>query len=51
MINTKPEQLRQATLSDDRVLGRIEHCRSSFDYPHLAGTFLNHVQLKKTPLT
>ena len=56
MINTKPEKLKQATLSDAipimseiryRVPDHIEQCRYRFDYPCLAGTFLNHVHLKK----
>ena len=61
MIETKPEQLKQATLSDAMpimsdiryrgVPDHIEQCRSSPDYPCLAGTFLNHVHLKKTTLT
>jgi hypothetical protein len=56
MIERKPEQMKQATLSDAMpiiseirycVPDHIEQCRSSPDYPRLAGTFLNHVHLKK----
>ena len=46
------KKLKQATLSDAmpimseiryRVPDHIEQCRSSPDYPRLAGTFLNHI--------
>ena len=56
LIRTQPETLKEATLSDHipilseiryRVPDHIKECRSSPDYPRLAGTFLNHVHLKK----
>ena len=52
----KIRKLKQATLSDAipimseiryRVPKHIEECRSSPEYPRLAGTFLNHDQLKE----
>jgi hypothetical protein len=56
LIKTQPETLKQATLSDAipimseiryRVPKHIEECRSSPEFPRLAGIFLNHDQLKQ----
>ena len=59
LIKTQPETLKQATLSDHipilseiryRVPNHIEECRSSPEYPHLAGTFLDHDRLEERTL-